>query len=202
MATLRLPRMPQLPASLIICRYDPATLYRISGHITGEPYFGKADTYRFDDPNSQAMDRYGTCYLGTSLAVALAETLLHDRKPIQNRFMVELAVLQARFVIRYTGQVLLIADLTGAALRQLGGHAELSGTSSYRITKAWSAVIHAHPDKVDGLLYMSRHKNDEKALVLFDRCARKLSMASAAPLATHAGFGDAATLLGIGCALP
>lgn len=202
MATLRLPRMPQLPASLIICRYDPATLYRISGHITGEPYFGKADTYRFDDPNPQAMDRYGPCYLGTSLAAALAETLLHDRKPIQNRFMVELAVLQARFVIRYTGQPLLLADLTGAALRLLGGHAGLSGTPSYRTTKAWSAAIHAHPDKVDGLLYMSRHKNDEKALVLFDRCARKLSMASAAPLTTDAGFGDAATLLGIGCAHP
>ena len=130
MATLRLPRMPQLPAALTICRYDPATLYRVSSNV------------------------------------------------------------------------LLIADLTGAALRQLGGHAELSGTSSYRITKAWSTAIHAHPDKVDGLLYMSRHKNDEKALVLFDRCAHKLNMALATPLTTHAGFGDAATLLGIGCAFP
>ena len=108
MATLRLPRLPQLPASLQTVRCDPATLYRVSGHATGEPYFGRANTYRFDDPHPQAAARFGTCYLGASLAVALAETLLHDRKPIRNHFIVGLAVIQARFVIRFTGETLIL----------------------------------------------------------------------------------------------
>jgi len=196
-ATLRLPRLPQLPAALQTVRCDPAALYRVSGHATGEPYFGRANTYRFDDPHPQAAARFGTCYLGTSLAVALAETLLHDRKPIHNRFVIELAVIQARFVIRFAGKPLIVADLTGAALRQLGGHAGLSGTSSYQTTKAWSAAIHAHPNAVDGMLYMSRHKNDETALVLFHRAAPKLAMKSATPLSVHPDFGQVATLLGI-----
>ncbi|MDO8048873.1 RES family NAD+ phosphorylase [Janthinobacterium sp. SUN211] len=197
MAILRLPRLPQLPAALQTARCDPATLYRISGHATGEPYFGRANTYRFDDPHPQAATRFGTCYLGSSLAVALAETLLHDRKPIHNRFVIELAVIRARFVIRLTGETLILADLTGAALRKLGGHGGLSGTSSYQTTKTWSAAIHAHPDTVDGMLYMSRHKNDETALVLFHRAASKLAMVSATPLSVHPDFGQAATLLGI-----
>lgn len=202
MPALRLPRLPQLPISLEVVQCDPATLFRVSGHDSGEPYFGKNDTYRFDDPNPQVAARFGTCYLGTFLIVALAETLLHDRKPIRNCFMVELAVIQARFVIRYRGKSLILADLTGAALRRLGGHAELSGTSSYKSTKAWSAAIHAHPDQVDGLLYMSRHKNDEKALVLFDRCKARLTMVSATPLSVHPDLGQAATLLGIRSAFP
>lgn len=202
MTALGLPRLPQLPISLDTVQCNPATLFRVSGHDTGEPYFGRNDTYRFDDPNPQAAARFGTCYLGTSLAVALAETLLHDRKPIHGCFMVELAVIQARFVIRYEGKSLILADLTGAALRKLGGHAQLSGTASYKTTKAWSAAIHAHPDQVDGLLYMSRHKNDEKALVLFDRCKAKLSMTLATPLPVHPGLGQAATLLGIRSVFP
>jgi hypothetical protein len=201
-ATLRLPRLPQLPAALQTVRCDPANLYRVSGHATDEPYFGRANTYRFDDPHPQAAARFGTCYLGASLAVALAETLLHDRKPIHNHFMVGLAVIQARFVIRLTGETLILANLTGAALRKLGGHAGLSGTSSYATTKAWSAAIHAHPDAVDGLLYMSRHKNDETALVLFHRAAPKLAMASATPLSVHPDFGQVATQLGIRSAWP
>lgn len=202
MATLRLPRLPQLPATLQTVRCNPATLYRVSSHATGEPHFGKANTYRFDDPHPQAAARFGTCYLGTSLAVALAETLLHDRKPIHNRFVIELAVIQARFVIRFAGKPLIVADLTGSALRQLGGHAGLSGTSSYQTTKAWSAAIHAHPDEVDGMLYMSRHKNDETALLLLHRAAAKLAMTSATSLSTHRDFGQVATQLGIHSAWP
>lgn len=197
MATLSLPRLPQLPSKLSIVRCYPASLYRISGHNTGEPYFGRANTYRFDDPNPQPSSRIGTCYLGTSLAVALAETLLHDRRPVRNGFVLELAVIQARFVLQFVGKPLILADLTGTALKRLGGHAELCGTSSYTKSKGWSAAIHAHADRVDGLLYISRHKNDEKALVLFDRAASKIRTISVTPLSIHTGFGPAARMLGI-----
>ena len=184
---------PQLPASLKTLQVDPATLYRVSGHDTGEPYFGRWNTNRFDDPNPDPDARYGTCYLGTSLAVAVAETILHDRKPVKSWFVVDPAVIKARFVVQFTGEPLTVADQTGAELKRLGGHAALSGTSSYAKTKQGSAAVHAHQDNVDGFVYMSRHKNDDKAIVLFDRAATKLRMVSATPLHRHPDFGQVAT---------
>jgi hypothetical protein len=190
---LKLSPAPKLPPSLITQSLDPATLFRVSSYNTGEPYFGTFDANRFDDPNPTSANRYGTCYLGTSLAVALAETLLHDVEPVAGEFIVPVGVLAARYVLRFEGKPLVLADLTGSALKRLGGHAELSGTSSYKKTKRWSAAIHAHADNVDGFIYMSRHKNDEKALVLFDRARAKLTMITAEPLLGHPDFGQAGT---------
>lgn len=195
------PPGPAQPALLPCSGADqPALPVRISSHSSGEPYFGKWNTNRFDDPSADPTARYGTCYLGSSLAVAVAETLLHDRKAIKGRFVVEPSVIRARYVVRFGGEPLVLANLTGIALKRLGGHAGLTGTSSYATPKRWSAAIHAHPDKVDGFVYMSRHLNDEQAIVLFDRSRHKLHMLSATPLHQHPDFGQVATDLAIGAA--
>lgn len=68
-----------------------------------------------------------------------------------------------------------------------------STTRTRRRTKRWSAAIHAHADNVDGFLYMSRHKNDEKAVVLFDRARAKLTLITAESLLGHPDFGQAGT---------
>ncbi len=188
-----LPRLPGLPPSLDTVSWDPAILYRVSRYDTGEPYFGTLDSSRFDDPNPVPAARFGTCYLGTSLAVGIAETVLHDLKPQRGWFIVPVDVLAARYVVRFTGKALMLADLTGSALKRLGGHAQLTGSSSYATSKRWSVAIHNHPDNVDGFIYMSRHKNDEKAVVLFDRARAKLSMRSADVLLAHPEFGQAGT---------
>ena len=109
--------------------------------------------------------------------------------------MVELAVIKRLYVVLFDGSPLVLADLTGAELRRAGGHAQLAGVSSYKTTRKWSAAVHAHPDHVDGFLYMSRHKNDEKAVVLFDRAAYKLKMKDARFLHEHPLFGQVATQL-------
>jgi hypothetical protein len=125
--------------------------------------------------------------------VAVAETVLHDLKPRRGWFIVPLSVLAARYVVRFTGKPLILADLTGAALKRLGGHAQLTGSSSYTTSKRWAVAIHDHPDNVDGFVYMSRHKNDEKAVVLFDRAQTKLTMLDAKVLLKHPDFGQAGT---------
>lgn len=79
---LRLPVRPSFPASLAVVQVDPATLFRISGHNKNEPYFGKWNTNRFDDPNPDPDARFGTCYLGSSLAVAVAETWLSQEADV------------------------------------------------------------------------------------------------------------------------
>ncbi|AXA90827.1 RES family NAD+ phosphorylase [Massilia sp. YMA4] len=192
-----LPATPGLPAHLETVEVDPADLIRVSGHNTGEPYFGKLNSNRFDDPNPDPDARYGTCYLGTSLAVAVAETVLHDLKPHGGSFHVDVATIESRYVVRFEGEPLVLANLTGASLKRIGGHAGLTGASSYTTTKKWSTAVHRHPDEVDGFLYMSRHKNDEKAVVLFERAAGKLHMRKATPLHEHPEFGQVGTDLGI-----
>lgn len=193
---------PLTPPTLSTVTVDPAGLLRVSSHDTGEPCFGKTGRNRFDDPNPDPASRYGTCYFGASLAVAVAETLLHDRTPVRGFFVVELAVIRSRFVIQFKGSPLILADLTGAGLRRLGGHAGLTGTSYYMRPQKWSLAIYNHPDLVDGFVYMSRHKNDEKAVVLFDRASPKIQMTAATPLASHPEFGQVATDLYVRSSYP
>lgn len=189
---VRLATNPKTPQTLATVNIDPASLFRVSGHNTGEPYFARHGENRFDDPIVDPEARYGTCYFGTSFAVAIAETLLHDRKPERGYFIVERSIIMSRYLIRFTGLTLVLANLTGAELKRMGGHAGLSGTASHRTTKKWSAAVHSHPDQVDGFIYMSRHKNDERAVVLFDRAAHKLKMMSATLLSEHPDFGQTA----------
>ena len=192
---IRLAARPHLPLTLSTVSIDPAGLIRLSSHDTGEPYFGKTGWNRFDDPNLDVSARYGTCYFGESLAVAIAETILHDRTPIRGYFFVEPTLIGQVFVVEFAGSPLTLIELTGAELRRMGGHAGLTGTSHYRTPQHWSSAIFNHPDQVDGFTYMSRHMNDEKAIVLFDRARSKLQMTAATPLTSHPDFGSVATSL-------
>lgn len=148
---------------------DPLMLYRVSRHASGEPYFGRSRGNRFDDPTWKRANRFGTCYLGLDLTVAMAESLLHDVEPTDGRFQVPIAEIESRYVFRFHGPALRIANLTGTSLFVLGGNGELSGTTDYKLTQKWARAVCAHPDAVDGFLYMSRRVNDSLAVVLFER---------------------------------
>ena len=94
-------------------------------------------------------------------------------------------------------QGLILANLTGAALKRIGGLADLSGSTSYTETKRWAAMIHAQPDQVDGMIYMSRHVTDQKAIVLFDRAMRKLTKPNHMLLIAHPEFARIVSLFNI-----
>jgi hypothetical protein len=192
---IRLKSKPDLPDTLAVVRVHSASLFRVSSHQTGEPYFGKHQGNRFDDPHPDPAARYGTSYFAQSFDVAVAETLLHDRTPNQGYFYVERAVILNRFLVEFQGTELVLADVTGAELRRMGGHAALTGTSTLKIPQRWSSTIYHHADKVDGFRYMSRHLNNEAAYVVFDRAAHKLSMTRATRLADHPDFGRVAARL-------
>ncbi len=171
-------RTVQVPAS---------RLYRLSRHATGEPHFGRSGANRFDDPARTAGRRFGTCYCGLGLEVAIAETVLHDEMPVRGRFPIAARELEDRYCVRFAGAPLTLADLTGAALKTLVGSSEISTTVPYDLPQRWSRALHRHPAAVDGLLYMSRHVNSEKAVVVFDRAAAKLERTTCRPLARTAG---------------
>jgi RES domain-containing protein len=182
--------------SLDIAHLLPETLFRISSHSTGEPYFGRSGAKRFDAPEPNPK-LFGACYLGKTLKVAMAESILHDEDPVNGKFVIATKMIENKFVIRFTGATLKVADLTGASLKKMGGNADLSGTANYEITQQWSLAIHQNPENYDGFQYMSRHLNDSVAVILFDRSGSKIKMASATKLVEYDGLIDAMNTLGI-----
>lgn len=146
-------------------------LYRISRHDTGEPFFGRSGVNRFDDPDRS----YGTCYCGFNLQTDL----------------------DARFLVRFTGGDLNMAVLYGAQVKTLVGEGSISTVVPYDLPQKWSAALHGHPASFDGILYMSRQVNDQKAAVIFQRAKKKFTGFDARPLTENRGFGKVRAALGI-----
>lgn len=156
-------------------------LVRISRHGLGEPFFGKSGAFRFDSTSARAR-RFGTCYCGLDLLTAVAETVLHDELPARGAFQLSASDFASRFLVRFKGRELVLADLTGIGLKVLGGNGALSTIIPYDIPQLWSRAIHRHPQTVDGIYYMSRHLNDRPAVVIFDRAAGKFTESLVVPL--------------------
>jgi hypothetical protein len=119
-------------STLALVEIEQYKLIRISTHNTNEPFFNNSGRNRFDDPNPVIAARYKTCYFGFKLATALAETLLHDRKPVRQHFVIQPEVIDNNFVLHYQGTTLTLANMTGVPLKRAGLHAALSGASYYK----------------------------------------------------------------------
>lgn len=152
---------------------------RVSRYDSGEPFFGHSAANRFDDPAR----RFGTCYLGFDVLTAVAETVLHDEVPVQGRFKVAQRDFEGRQIVRFPGGgILRLANFTGTALKALVGDGSISTMSPYDPPQQWAAALHAHPARVDGIYYVSRHLNDRKAVVVFDRARAQLGTACYEPM--------------------
>lgn len=185
-------------ARLSLKTIDPARLLRISAYCTGEPYFGKSGANRFDSPGcAHGSPEFATCYFGFGLRVAIAETILHDVEPIGGEFRMSPDFLRSKHVLNFAGAKLRLANLTGVQLKKYDGHAGLAGTCDYSLTQRWSFAVYSNPSMVDGFIYMSRHLNTGKAVVLFDRAQSKLKLVAASRLTETVGFASAAKLFGI-----
>lgn len=174
---------------------NPEKLLRVSSRNTGEPHFGFSGVNRFDAPGTPK--EFGACYLGCKLSVAFAESVLHDEMPISGEFHIAQTELDNKYVVRFYGKKLRLANLTGARLKRAGGHAGLSGSIDYSITQQWSLAVFNHPSNVDGFVYMSRHVDTDNAVILFDRAASKISMLDATRLVKFKSFASVVEMLGI-----
>jgi hypothetical protein len=172
-------------------------LYRVSRYSSGEPYFGKTASSRFDDRSQPKKKRFGTCYFGLDLETAVAETVLHDEMPVEGTFSIAYSEIDSRYLVRFKRGSLVLANLTGIPLKRLGGHGSLSTIVPYKLPQYWSMAVHRHPQCVDGIYYMSRHLNDRPAVVVFERARSKLIGASAQELPRVAEIMKAVTDLHI-----
>ena len=123
-----------------------------------------------------------TLYGATSVPGALSETVFHDvpvrgrARRVQRRRLasvVRSAVVPTRD--------LRLAQLHGTGLPRLGvRHAELieSSARQYPRTAAWGQVLYDLPDKLDGLIWVSRQHNTSRAVMLWGtRVARLAELA-------------------------
>jgi len=119
-------------------RVDVSSLIRLSRDPATEPYWS-AGVYRFDDPRPEREGGFGVCYAGNSIAVAFAESVIHEvGRFVDGRYEVPITELTERWVVRFRcarRKTLVLADLTGESLKALGLNNDISATNDYRLPR-------------------------------------------------------------------
>jgi hypothetical protein len=111
-------------------------------------------------------------YAANDVLGALAETVFHDvpAGPTKAK-RVPFAKLRHRLAVELAPtRELKLADLRGFGTKRLGvSRAELleTGPPAYPETAAWGRALHAHPETLDGMVWVSRQHDMSQSVVLF-----------------------------------
>ena len=175
---LRLPEPGSFEGLLRLVRIEVASLVRLSRHPSTEPHWSSG-VYRFDASEPGHPGAFGTCYTASSIEVAFAESVIHESgRFVGGSYEVPAAELTERSVVRFTCErrkTLVLADLTGAALKSLGLNNDISASADYTTSQIWSQAIHGASTRWDGIRYVSRQMNKGFAYAIFERSGlRKL----------------------------
>lgn len=170
--SLRLPDPGTFEHLLEEVRVQAGTLVRLSKFPKTEPYWSRC-RYRFDGPAAGLPGSFGTCYASDDMAVAFCESIVHECAWFRNgRYEIPLADLASRHVVqlhRPKAGDLVLADLTGKALKVLGLNNDISAGDDYTVPMAWAKAIHEADPTWDGIRYVSRQHNGGRAVALFER---------------------------------
>jgi hypothetical protein len=135
------------------------------------PALGREAYGRFDAPRGE----FRVCCVGLSPEASFAETFL--RNP--GRRILDRTLLDFRAITTLkTRRPLSLVRLYGPGLARLGATAEIALGPAYEITRQWSLALWSHAARVDGILYKSRHDDDEVCIALFDRAQDALVIES------------------------
>jgi hypothetical protein len=149
--SLRLPDAGSFEDLLRSIRIEVASLVRLSRYPATEPHWS-AGVYRFDDADPGGV---GTCYTASTVEVALAESVIHEcGRFAKGSYEVPAAELTERSVVRFACErrkTLLLADLTGVALKALGLNNDISASADYTASQAWARAIHGASPRWDGV---------------------------------------------------
>jgi hypothetical protein len=170
--SLRLPDRGSFEDLLRPTRIEVASLVRLSRHPATEPHWS-AGVYRFDDPDPGGAGPFGTCYTASTIEVAFAESIIPEcGRFVRGCYEVPAAELTERSVVRFAcarRKTLVLADLTGAALKALGLNNDISASADYTASQAWALAIHGANPRWDGIRYVSRQMNKGFAYAIFER---------------------------------
>lgn len=160
---------PSPPADLD--RRSPDLLRIAAGAILYRFFRADREPIHFDLTTSGRLNApdgaYAVLYAAVTINGAFAETFL--RQP--GRQLIAEDLVRARALVRLrTTRNLRLIKLTGPGLAKLGATAEVThGGPPYDVPQAWSAALHAHPAKADGIAYTARHDDEALCVALFDR---------------------------------
>lgn len=133
---------------------------------------------RFSDPATalQPPYRFGVVYLGSSVKVSFAETILRDRGDGRlNDFAIEWAQLEEWTCGQLvTSAPLNLVDMRGDGLIRMGIPTDVARARSHELSQKWSRALWSHDQRPDGIAYESR-LNGETNIVVYDRALHKLS---------------------------
>lgn len=170
--SLRLPEPGSFEDLLRPVRIEVASLVRLSRHPATEPYWSSG-VYRFDDPEPGRAGAFGTCYTASTIEVAFAESVIHEcGRFVRGSYEVPAAELTGRSVVQFVcnrRKTLVLADLTGAALKAMGLNNDISACADYSTSQAWAQAIHGASRRWDGIRYVSRQMNKGFAYAVFER---------------------------------
>ena len=174
--SLRLPETGTFEDLLRPVRVEVSSLVRLSRYPATEPYWSSG-VYRFDDPDPGRDGEFGTCYTAGSIEVAFAESVIHESgRFVDGAYEVPSAELTERSVVRFAcdrRKTLVLADLTGAALKALGLNNDISALADYSVSQAWAQAIHDADPRWQGIRYVSRQMNKGFAYAIFERSGLK-----------------------------
>lgn len=182
------PPPPLPPADLATRDLDPVTLQprqftRIhwpGGALSFSPASGPKPRGRFDAPAGQ----YRTHYSGFTFAAAFVEAMLRQEQPP----ILALSDIQRREVsMLETARPLQLLPLHGPRLRRIGATAAVAA-GPYSASRQWGLALWqwtgvAGP--LDGIIYRSRHDDEQWCLALFDRAATAMRVVATDGLATR-----------------
>ena len=170
--TLRRPESGSFEDRLRPVTIEVTSIIRLTRRPAAEPDWSRG-IHRFDDPGTSRAHAFGVCYAGSSVDVAFAESVVHEAGSfVGGTYQVPVAKLTERSVVRFrceTRKTLMLADLTGAALKSLGLNNDISASSDYTVTQAWARAIHDASPRWDGIRFVSRQMNKSFAYALFER---------------------------------
>jgi hypothetical protein len=175
--SLRLPDRGSFEDLLRPTRVEVASHVRLSRHPAAEPYWS-VGVYRFDDPDPGDAVAFGTCYTASTIEVAFAESVIHEcGRFVRGSYEVPAAELTERTVVRFACErrkSLVLADLTGAALKALGLNNDISASADYMASQAWARAIYGANPRRDGIRYVSRQMNTGFAYAIFERSGLRM----------------------------
>lgn len=167
--------------------YKPGTIfYRLNGaSYSTALYFDRSGDGRFDGVTQP----YGILYLGQEIAGAFIESF--GRSPSINALGIK-AVAEADLRNRDLWEIqvqepLKLVKLYGDGLAKMGAESSVTSGTDYNLSRQWGTAIYQHPRKVDGIVYFSRHDNQQLCMGLFDQCLGKLNESNCGNLVDFQG---------------
>ena len=175
--------------TLVTTEVAPASLLRLASgrHLSDDP-FRRSALYRFDAPD----ESFGVFYAAFDLETAFVESIVRARAhplPAGEALLIDYLTLASRHVVTlaagWPARSLHLAQLYGAGLSAARTDNRIATVDDYGTTQRWAKAFYAHPENIDGIVYMSRYLGDHRSVVLFDRARDAIAFNNPLPLLHH-----------------